>query len=255
LEYLIIFISVFVVALVFSMFGMGGGLIYMPLFLLFIDNYKVASILSFSCISVTAFTAMSVYHREKLIDWTLFGYLGVPLVVMVFLTGVIINIVPILFIKVILGMTLGFAGILMVFTNNNLSISGVFAKKYQYPPIYFSPATAAIGILSGMSGVAGGVFEIPLMTTILHVPAHTAVATSSAIVFVASILGFTGRIIANHQNIDIHFSWIVCILFCAFLGGRLGPKISLNISKQKFKKFCGVFVLFIGIYYILQVFK
>jgi len=75
---MLIAISVFFIALVFSMFGMGGGLFFMPLFLLFFDSFKEASTLSFLCILVTSFSAMITYHQKKLIDWKLLGYLGIP---------------------------------------------------------------------------------------------------------------------------------------------------------------------------------
>ncbi len=255
MEYLIITISVFIVALVFSMFGMGGGLIYMPLFLLFVKNYQFASFLSFFCIFVTAFAAMNVYRKEKLIDWALVKFLGIPLVVMTFLTGFVVRSVPFMAIKMFLGVTLALAGILMILSKNNILSSELSVKKYRFAPVFLSPITLLIGGLAGMSGVAGGVFEIPLMTTVLRVPAHTAVATSSVIVFLAAASGFIGRIIGNSQNIGIRFDLFLCVLVCAFLGGRIGPKISLNISKQVFKRFCGVFVFVIGAYYIIEVFK
>jgi len=227
----------------------------MPLFLLFIENYKFASVLSFLCIGVTTFAAMSVYHKEKLIDWTLVKYLGLPLVAMVFLTGFMLKAVSLLWVKFILGLTLVLAGSLMIFAKQNVSSPKALAEGYRYAPVFLSPVALVIGAFSGMSGVAGGVFEIPLMTAVLRVPAHKAVATSSAIVFLASVLGLAGRIVANHQNIDIQPDLLFYILLCAFGGGRIGPKISLKVSRQKFKKICGVFVFMIGIYYILQFFS
>ena len=59
---------------------------------------------------------------------------------------------------------------------------------------------------------------------ILRVSAHVAVAASSAIIVMVSLL-------------------------CAFLGAQIGPRLSLNVNKVGFKKICGIFILLIVILY------
>ena len=63
---ILLVLSVFFIALVFSMFGMGGGLFYMPLFLC-LFNPQEASLYSYFCIFVTSLSAMYVYHKKRLI--------------------------------------------------------------------------------------------------------------------------------------------------------------------------------------------
>lgn len=253
---MIVAISVFFIAMAFSMFGMGGGLFYMPLFLLFIDSFREASTLSFLCILVTSFSAMLAYHRENLIDWRLVKYLGIPLVVMIFIAGFAIKLANVIFLRAILGLTLFSGGILMIFPLYNYKISTGLAKyfpdkKYRITPIVLIPVSLAIGFLSGMAGVAGGVFEIPLMVGILGVSAHMAAASSSAILVLAAISGFLGRFFSNNLAININLELLV-VLFCAFLGAQIGPRISLRLNKQIFKRICGAFILLIGTLYILK---
>ena len=201
---LIIPVAVFFIAFVFSMFGMGGGLFYMPLFLSFGKNPQMASLSSFSCIFGTTIAAILVYSRHKLIDWRLVKYLGLPLVIMVFLTGLFLKILPVVLIKFILGATLFLAGVSMAIPFKVPDIAKNILKyfqekfpdkEYSFSPLILSPLTLTIGFLSGISGVAGGVFEIPLMIGILKVDSHRAIASSCAIVLLASILGISGRLV------------------------------------------------------------
>lgn len=257
---MLIAISVFFIALVFSMFGMGGGLFYMPLFLLFFDSFQEASALSFLCILVTSFSAMIAYYRKKLISWKLMGYLGIPLAASIFITGFLLKCAPVDFLKVVFGVTLFFAGILMSFPFNNYSfLEKIYKplkrlraeKQYSASPVIVSPLALVIGLFAGMAGVAGGVFDIPLMVGILKVSAHVAVATSSAIIVLAAFSGWIGRLVSHSLAFNVSAELLI-ILLCAFLGAQIGPRISLNLNKIIFKKICGIFIVLIGVIYIYK---
>lgn len=232
----------------------------MPLFLLFFDSFREASTLSFLCILVTSFSAMITYHQKKLIDWKLLGYLGIPLATSIFVTGFLLKLATVDFLKIVFGVTLFLAGILMSFPVHNYSFSGKISntlerlranKQYSVSPIILSPLALAIGLFAGMAGVAGGVFDIPLMIGILKVSAHVAVATSSAIIVVAAFSGWIGRVVSH--SLAFNFSAeLLIILLCAFLGAQIGPRISLSLNKNIFKKICGIFILLIGVMYMYK---
>lgn len=261
MESLLIPIVVFFIALVFSMFGMGGGLLYMPVFLFFLKNHADASFLSFLCIFVTALSATSVYYRKGLIDGRLVKYLGTPLIAVVFVAGFLSKNAPNAVLRDLLGVTLVLAGIFMVssvkeifsFQRVGQHLNRLFPdKEHHFSPIVLTPIILLIGFLSGMSGVAGGVFEIPIMIGLLRTSAHTAVATSSAIVTMVALSGALGRLISNDQEAAFSLPLVMCIVFGALLGGQLGPNISTKLGKEVFKRICGVFVLLMGIYFVVM---
>jgi len=232
----------------------------MPLFLLFFDSFQEASALSFLCILVTSFSAMFAYYRKNLISWKLMGYLGIPLAASIFITGFLLKCAPVAFLKIIFGVTLLFAGILMSLSFNNHSYLNkrytTFQKlnankQYCVSPLIVSPLTFVIGLFAGMAGVAGGVLDIPLMVGILRVSAHVAVATSSAIIVLAAFSGWIGRVVSHGLTFNISTELLI-ILLCAFLGAQIGPRISLNLNKVIFKKICGIFIVLIGVLYMYK---
>jgi len=232
----------------------------MPLFLLFFDSFQEASALSFLCILVTSFSAMIAYYRKKLISWKLMGYLGIPLAASIFITGFLLKCAPVDFLKVVFGVTLFFAGILMSFPFNNYSfLEKIYKplkrlraeKQYSASPVIVSPLALVIGLFAGMAGVAGGVFDIPLMVGILKVSAHVAVATSSAIIVLAAFSGWIGRVVSHNLAFNVSVELLI-ILLCAFLGAQIGPRISLNLNKVIFKKICGIFIVLIGVIYMYK---
>jgi uncharacterized membrane protein YfcA len=231
----------------------------MPVFLYFFKGHAPASFLSFLCIFITSFSAMSVYSRKGLIDWELVKYLGVPLAGMVFMTGFFVRITPNGLLRSLLGGTLVLAAFFMLSPKRRFLNFSRFAgylnrtfpdKNYPFSPTVLSPLVACIGFLSGMSGVAGGVFEIPIMTQCLARSPQVAVATSSAIVTIVSLSGFLGRMAWNFQNFEMLPIFLVSISLGVFLGGQIGPNISVKLDKKVFKKMCGVFVLSMGVYFI-----
>jgi len=162
--------------------------------------------------------------------------------------------------KIVFGVTLFFAGILMLFPFNNYSfLEKIYKplkrlraeKQYSVSPIIVSPLALVIGLFAGMAGVAGGVFDIPLMIGILKVSAHVAVATSSAIIVLAAFSGWIGRVVSHSLTFNVNTESLI-ILLCAFLGAQIGPRISLNLNKVIFKKICGIFIVLIGVLYMYK---
>lgn len=257
-----LFIGVFLIALVFSMFGLGGGLFYMPLFMFFVGDLQQAALLSFLCIFVTAGSSALKYYKLKKIDWRLVFFLGIPLMAMVFLSGFLTSMIDEELVVKILGITLALAGFSLAAPVGMLNFFSFFSKRlyrvlpskdFAFNPILMSPITVIVGFFCGVSGVAGGAFEIPIMIGCLRVSPHLAIGTSSMIVFLSSFLGIASRMHFLFDSQMLSSFMLFGVLFFVFLGAQVGPMISVNINKKVFKRICGFVVLAIGICYIVRV--
>ncbi|MDP8266915.1 MAG: sulfite exporter TauE/SafE family protein [Candidatus Aceula meridiana] len=260
---LILFLCIFLTAFIFSMFGLGGGLFYMPLFLLFFSSPQEASCLSFLCIIVTAATSAAVYVRKRVLDLRLLGFLGVPLIVGVFLSGFWVYRAHNNIIFLILSIILVCAGFLMAFLPKKKFLPSKALerikerfpdKEYCFHPAVLSPVMAFIGFLCGVSGVAGGVFEVPMMIMILGVPVRRAIGTSAVIVFCSGLLGMAGRLTGGCLLFSFLPSFLFKIVLLALAGAFLGPMVSLKVHQGKFKRICGVIIFVIGLIYFVRIF-
>ena len=257
-----LFLSVFLIALIFSMFGLGGGLFYMPVFMLFFDDPQKAAFLSFSCILVTAGSSAFKYYKLRNIDWRLVFFLGIPLIVMVFVSGFVGDFFDKRWIMCTLSSTLilaGFSLMMPVGILDFLSRISRFlhkvlpSKNFAFHPLIASPLAACVGFFCGISCVAGGVFEVPMMVGLLRVSPHLAIGTSSVIVFLSGFFGVISRFSFLTREFNVEPITLVGILVAVFVGAYTGPSLSVRINKRVFKKICGAFVVLVGLYYIFKI--
>jgi hypothetical protein len=94
------------------------------------------------------------------------------------------------------------------------------------------PIIILTGFASGMVGVSGGSFLVPLMVLACGVSIHTAVGTASTLIATSALMGFTGHALQG----DFNPSWAVPLSFITVTGGILGGKFALRIKPKHLKK-------------------
>lgn len=93
------------------------------------------------------------------------------------------------------------------------------------------PVTILTGFGSGMVGVSGGSFLVPLMVLACGVPMHTAVGTASTLIAATAFMGFTGH--AVHGDFDP--SGAVPLAVITILGGIIGGRFALKAKPRHLK--------------------
>ncbi|MCD6236629.1 MAG: TSUP family transporter, partial [Thermoplasmata archaeon] len=89
IEIIITAITIFIISLVFSMFGKGGGELYLPVMLTLLSiPFYVAAGVSLFLILLQSISMIFVYsHKHKLVDWKVALLLTVVVGVSSFLGG------------------------------------------------------------------------------------------------------------------------------------------------------------------------
>lgn len=96
-------------------------------------------------------------------------------------------------------------------------------KEAAPPPLWIAtPVGAAIGVLSGIVGVGGGIFLSPIIVLAKWGNARHAAATSALFILLNSASGLTGRY-AAHASFDVGPIWTW--LAVAWVGGMVGTHI------------------------------
>ena len=121
------------------------------------------------------------------------------------------------------------------------------------PSLFFSlPIGGAIGLLSGLVGVGGGIFLSPLLLLFCWAgPKHTA-ATSAVFILINSLAGLAGKTASHQFQLS---PLIVYMVLAAFLGGIAGSKLGANHFSGKWLKRILACVLWIAALKLLRIFS
>jgi uncharacterized protein len=100
-----------------------------------------------------------------------------------------------------------------------------------------------VGILSGLLGLGGGVFLIPVMVTFFAVAQHNAHATSLAVVVPTAIVSASSY--AFHGYID--FGITLNVIVGSILGASFGARLAKKIPAVQLKRLFGLFLVGVGL--------
>ena len=242
LKVVMIAVVIFVVAVLMSMVGRGGGNFYVPVLIAAGASINTAATSAQLLLMVTAIVATLVFHKYKTVDWKLALVIDLPTDIMAFIGGHCAHYFAAYYLK------LFFAGLLIIaafFMLKPVKERVSYGKRqfgywnrsfgeYNYRVNLWLaiPITAMVGFFAGMIGISGGSFKILLMVLACGVPMRIAVGTSSAMVAATALMGFAGHTIAG----DFNFIWVVPMACMAIVGGFLGGRISIKIDPVRLKK-------------------
>jgi len=237
------------------MLGLGGGVLYTPL-QLYVLNLPVQKAVANSLfiIMFASASAVSVYTKNRRIDYALGLILEVSTALGAFTAGYLSAYVPESVIVFILGVVLLFVSYLMIrgWTPQKrevrhwkvLSLKRHFnGRDYEVPMLMAVPLTFLAGSVSGLCGIAGGTIKVPLMVLLLDIPMDIAVATSSFMIGITSFFGLMGHVAHGHLQWKI----AVPLALSVIIGGNIGARIAVRTSTRRLKQVFGWFLLIVSL--------
>lgn len=236
---IILFIAIFFTSLVLTMVGLGGGLIFSPLFVLLGFAKADAASASLFLNLIAAASAAYTYSRKKMVDFSL----AIPLLISSSLAapmGAYLNLridtKPFL---IIMAVVLAAAGARMLFPPpGETQTDGL---KVSTKIIGGAIIGTAIGLVAGLLGIGGGVFIVPLLIYVLKTPTKIAAASSTFIVCFSSLAGFLGYASMG----KINWMFILPAAVAAFAGGQVGARIMSSRLKGKSIRIIFSVILFV----------
>ena len=234
---------IFVVAVTMTMVGKGGGNFYVVILALAnVPMHEAATTGQFIlfCASVAG---MIIFHRNKVVSWPLAVLIGSVTAVSALGGGYFSHLFSGFSLKMIFAVMLFVAGaVMLVPVSKNKS-----PAKHDSPGRWHVqsgdenftvnlwlalPVSTVTGFGSGMVGVSGGSFLVPLMVMACGVPMYTAVGTASTLIAATALMGFLGHAIRG----DFNPSWAVPLPFVTILGGVIGSKFALQTKPKRLKQ-------------------
>ena len=237
----------FIAGIIGSLLGLGGGIILVPaLTILFNIPIHEAIGVSFIGVLVNSSSSSLVYIKNRITDMRLSSILELGAV-----TGSIIGAYTALLIEsnilsTIFGIVLGYIAIDMYrklkknSVNNNRELESGDEREYfdestnetiKYYVTREKEGTILSiigGVFAGLLGLGGGAIFVPIMNRIMKVPIKVAIATSSFMIGITSLVG--ALIFFNNGFIDVAIA--SPIILGIFFGAQIGSRINKVIDKQ-----------------------
>ena len=223
----LLWVIVFFASFILTMVGLGGGLIFSPLFVLL--KYPVSTAVSASLFlnGIAAISAAITYFRKKMVDVKI----GLPLLITSTLSAplgaMITTRINLRIFTGILALVIIAAAVRMLFSKT-IETKGIKVSAGRRI-IGGGSIGVVIGFVAGLLGIGGGVFIVPLLIYVLKVPTKTAAATTIFIVVFSSFSGFITHISISATD----WRFILTAAIFSFAGGQLGSRIMAEKLKGR----------------------
>ena len=241
MESIILFYGLlFLVAFLYASVGHGGASGYLALMAIFSiapDVMKPTALLLNLFVSLTSFIQ---FYRGKHFDWKLFLPFAIASIPMAFVGGMIS--VDTFVYKKILGVLLLIPIIRFLFFSN-ISIKGL--KKSNI--VLSLLIGAAIGFLSGLIGIGGGIILSPVLLLLKWSDMKQTAAISALFIFVNSLSGLAGQLTKGINFSPDMYAYVAI----AFVGGICGAYYGSLRFKQNVLKYILAVVLMVASYKLL----
>lgn len=211
-------VLIFVIALLYSTVGHAGASGYLAAMALFGVAPAVMKPTALTLNILVALVAATKFYRAGFFSWRIFWPFAVASIPASFIGGSLT--LPVHIYKLIVGIVLLYSALRLF-----LIAKRPDAEKPTHAPIWIALVLGAgIGLLSGLTGVGGGIFLSPLILLLGWAKTKETAAVSSAFILVNSISGLLGHVSAVASVPRGIFLWAPLALIGGWIGSELGTR-------------------------------
>ena len=244
----LLYILVGVIAsLLGSMVGLGGGSIAVPALYCFGLGIEHAVASSKFMVLTTSAVSTYRYSRRLRIPVKLYSIIALPMVLTSYLGAYLVVVVPSNLLTIIVGLVLLAAAMRAIVESG---ADRRVVEEYESRRNYLLGALSGFvaGIVAGITGLGGGVVNVPMFLYVLSLPAHSVVSLSMACILPAALSSTIRHVI------DGIVLWKAALPLSvgAILGAWFGPKIALKLSRRELRKLIGIILAAVVLRMIIQ---
>lgn len=232
-------IIILLIAFTMTMTGRGGGNFYVLCLVLSGVSMNISASTGQFILMCSSLMATILFSKQKMNNWKLIILLGTLIFISALIGGYFGQYFNEKLLKGIFAIMMFFAALLMLkkpknqLKNNykwviSLKSNG---QKYYINLLVTVPIVLLTGFISGMVGVSGGSFLVPLMILTMSIPMHIAIGTSTALVTVSAAAGFFGHLGAGFFDSQL----AIPLAVAGLIGGFLGAKKALTSKPKNLK--------------------
>ena len=220
-------------AFLFSMLGLGGAMLYIPVFHWFGYDFKSVAIPTGLLLNgITALSAAIYYLRAKMVDVK--G--AIPLIVSSFIGAPVgayfTRLLPTQILIELFALSMIFAGGRMLMVSGRPDGGTVMVTKLRFGLMIVGGFF--IGFIAGLLGVGGGFLFVPMMLAMGY-KTKEAAATSAFVVIFSSFSGFAGHLAEGHYEWPLMIATTVAVIVGSQIGAKvMNEKMKARRIKQMF---------------------
>lgn len=238
-QFSILLLSFFVIAVIYSSVGFGGGSSYLAILALLAINFQLMRSTALLCNIIVVIGGVYIFYKEGKLDFKKSWPLVISSVPLAYFGGLWpIRQEPFF---ILLGITLVAVSILLWLQPEMTPT----ATNPKYNTVAFKILIGGtLGFLSGLVGIGGGIFLSPILHFIRWDEAKKISAIASFFILVNSVSGLTGQL-QQHVSLDWNFVWP--LLVTVFVGGQIGSRLGAQKFNQLYvKRITAVLILVAG---------
>jgi uncharacterized membrane protein YfcA len=252
----------FLVGIVASMSGVGGGIFIVPLLTIlfgFVPQHAVGT--SLASIIFTALAATYSYAKQRRIFIRTGLWLAVTTVPGAYLGAYLTSIISPNLLGLIFGVFLFIMALRIILQKRGEPSIGNVASPIAQHKVPIPDKTDAevvksfrlivpgvalsflAGVASGFLGIGGGVLGVPIMNLVMHLPIHFATATSMFTMVFTSISGVIKHSLVQH----VHWSQALLLALGTIFGAQIGASFSRRVSGPALVRIFGAILLLMSL--------
>lgn len=249
-----------------GLLGLGGGIIYIPMFLWAFGVFKVAPEVivhvafgtSLGIILPTAVSSSLVHLRNGHLHLDQLARLAAGSAIGALLGAKLASLTPGIWLKALFGLMLLAIALRIFFSHPR------FPEKNEEKVT--STRLVCVGFAGGcfaaFFGVSGAVVVLPLLLLGLRQPMHTAIASSSALMVISCFVGTTAYMFHGWGNtalpsFSVGFVNLLVVAVCApstTLFARFGAHVAHRFSHDRLVKIFAVVLIVVGLRMVGSIF-
>lgn len=230
----------FLIAFLYSIVGFGGGSSYLAVLALTGIPHREIPVIALFCNIIVAAGGFWHFYRAGHLRWKIilpFAILSVPMAYV----GGRMELSKEIF-RMLLGFSLLVASVRMFISSKKCEMTkDISLKKAWFVGI---PVGGALGFLSGLVGIGGGIFLSPILILFRWASAKEAACAASFFITVNSISGLAGHWGKSVPNFQVVFPLAIAV----FLGGQLGSRFGARkIANNRLEQVLAAFILYVSV--------
>ena len=245
IEALIIFPTGIAIATIVTAFGLGGGILWLPFFLIILDLQAETAVITSLMIQIAGLGSGSLaYIRESAVDYRLAFFLVLISVPGVLAGAYISYTVEPASLELILGLLVMGTAFLFVSANEAYEDTGQKRASIKKAAGY-AWLQLGLSVGSGMLSIGIGEWLVPIMQNRLALRMRNAIATC---IFVTFAMFVAGTVIHFSLGGVADLGIAAAAIPGVMIGGQIGPAVTRRINQRLLKDMFIFLLTLIGIH-------